>query len=148
MSSQPPAPAATRSRAGRYLFLFLLGLAVGAVAAVMGLRALQARSDPFPGALMHVLAHQSGQLRDASKANRCTASDTLPRLQSLRALSNDLESAFPGLASDARFGEAASGLRASLDQALLVPPTDCAQLALVNQSIGDGCKACHRDFKN
>ena len=148
MSSQPTAAPRPRSHAGRYLFLFLLGLAVGAVASVMGLRALQARADPFPDALMHVLAHQSGQLREAAKANRCAASDTLPRLQTLRMLSNDLEPAFPGLASDARFGEAASGLRASLDQALAAPPTDCAQLAAVNQAVGDGCKACHRDFKN
>ena len=114
----------------------------------MGLRALQARSDPFPDALMNVLAHQAGQLGEAAKANRCTINDTLPRLQTLRSLSSDLESAFPGLATDARFGDAASGLRATLDQALAAAPADCSQLATVNQAIGDGCKACHRDFKN
>ena len=145
MSSQATAP---RSYAGRYLFLFLLGLVVGIIAAVMGLRAWQARIDPFPDALMHVMAHQTGNLAEAAKANRCTDNDTLPRLQSLRALSNDLEAAFPGLASDSRFGDAASGLRATLDGALASPPADCAQLAKVNQSIGDGCKACHRDFRN
>ena len=147
MSSQPTAKPA-RSFATRYLFLFLLGLVVGGVGAVMGLRALQARSDPFPDALMNVLAHQAGQLGEAAKANRCTINDTLPRLQTLRSLSSDLESAFPGLATDARFGDAASGLRASLDQALAAAPADCSQLATVNQAIGDGCKACHRDFKN
>lgn len=149
MSSQPAEPAAPkpRSYAGRYLFLFLLGLVIGAVAAVMGLRALQARADPFPDALMNVLAHQSGQLRDAAKANRCTTSDTLPRLQTLRALSNDLEAAFPGLATDQRFGQAASGLRAKLDEALANPPADCAQLTATTQDIGAGCKACHQDFR-
>ena len=147
MSSQPTAKPA-RSFATRYLFLFLLGLVVGGVGAVMGLRALQARSDPFPDALMNVLAHQAGQLGEAAKANRCTINDTLPRLQTLRSLSSDLESAFPGLATDARFGDAASGLRATLDQALAAAPADCSQLATVNQAIGDGCKACHRDFKN
>ena len=147
MSSQPTATR-PRSSAGRYLFLFLLGLVVGGVGAVMGLRALQARSDPFPDALMNVLAHQAGQLGEAAKANRCTINDTLPRLQTLRSLSSDLESAFPGLATDARFGDAASWLRATLDQALAAAPADCSQLATVNQAIGDGCKACHRDFKN
>ena len=39
-------------------------------------------------------------------------------------------------------------LRATLDQALAAAPADCSQLATVNQAIGDGCKACHRDFKN
>lgn len=142
-------PQETRAKgnAGRYLFLFLLGLVVGAVAAVMLLRALQARTDPFPEALMNVMAHQSGQLRDAAKANRCTASDALPRLQSLRALSNDVEAAFPGLRDDARFNEAASNLRATLDEALAAPPADCAQLAAVNERVGQGCKDCHRDFR-
>lgn len=144
MASQQPN---RRSNAGRYLFLFLLGLVIGAVAAVMLLRALQARADPFPDALMNVMAHQSGALRDAAKANRCTGNDTLPRLQSLRALANDIEPAFPGLTDDARFGTAASGLRAVLDEALAAPPQDCAQLAAVNERVGEGCKACHRDFR-
>ncbi len=143
MASQPPRP----GNAGRYLFLFLFGLVVGAVAAVMLLRALQARADPFPDALMNVMAHQSGALRDAAKANRCSTSDSMPRLQSLRVLTNDLEPAFPGLTDDARFGVAASGLRAVLDEALAAPPQDCAQLAAVNERIGEGCKACHRDFR-
>ena len=135
------------SNAGRYLFLFLLGLVVGVVAAVMLMRALQARTDPFPDALMNVMAHQSGAMRDAAKANRCTSSDALPRLQSLRALANDIEPAFPGLADDTRFGTAAGGLRAVLDEALANPPQDCAQLAAVNERVGEGCKACHTDFR-
>ncbi|AKC87817.1 hypothetical protein [Pseudoxanthomonas suwonensis] len=144
MASQEPR---RPSHAGRYLFLFLLGLLVGAVCAVMALRALQARMDPFPEALMNVMQRQSVELRNSAKANRCTGSDTLPRLQSLRALSNDIEAAFPGLRDDARFGTAASGLRATLDQALASPPADCAQLAAVNERIGEDCKACHRDFR-
>ncbi|KAF1697754.1 hypothetical protein [Pseudoxanthomonas koreensis] len=144
MASQEPR---RPSNAGRYLFLFLLGLVVGAIAAVMGLRALQARADPFPDALMNVMAHQGGALRNAAKANRCSTSDSLPRLHSLRALANDLEPAFPGLTDDTRFGTAASGLRAVLDEALATPPQDCAQLATLNERIGEGCKACHRDFR-
>ena len=144
MASQPPR---RPGNAGRYLFLFLLGLVIGVVCAVMALRALQARRDPFPEALMNVMAHQSGALRDSAKASRCTTNDTLPRLQSLRALSNDIESGFPGLRDDARFAAAASGLRAELDKALAAPPADCTQLAAVNERIGEGCKACHRDFR-
>ena len=132
---------------GRYLFLFLLGLGVGAICTVMALRALQARTDPFPDALMQVMARQSGELDRSAKANRCTLSDTLPRLQSLRALSNDIEAAFPGLRDDTRFGGAASGLRATLDQALAAPPADCKQLGSLAQRIGEDCKACHRDFR-
>ncbi|MFO7340047.1 MAG: hypothetical protein C0P65_009525 [Lysobacteraceae bacterium] len=142
-----PEAARRPSSASRYLVVFVVGLVVGVVAAVMLLRALQARTDPFPEALMQVMARQSGQLRDAAQANRCTTADTLPRLQTLRLLANDLEPAFPGLRDDARFAGAASGMRATLDQALAAPPADCAQLNDTVKRIGEGCKACHADFR-
>ena len=47
-----------------------------------------------------------------------------------------------------RFGSAASTLRATLDQALATPPADCAALAALNQQVGDGCKACHQEFRS
>ncbi len=143
--ASPPPP--RTGNAGRYLFLFLVGLVIGAVCAVMALRALQARSDPFPDALMQVMARQSAELGKSAKANRCAVSDSLPRLQSLRAMSNDIEMAFPGLKDDSRFAAAASGLRATLDETLSAPPADCAQLAAASERIGEDCKACHRDFR-
>jgi len=143
MSSQPRRPSA----AYRYLFMALLGLLVGIVATVMLMRALQARQDPFPHSLMQVMAKQADLLAQSQKANRCTVSDALPRLQSLRALSNDLELAFPSLRDDRRFATHARELRAGLDQALASPPGNCAALATVNARIGEGCKACHQDFR-
>ena len=135
------------SPAARYLVVFLVGLLAGVVCAVMLLRALQARMDPYPDALMQVMARQSAELQGAAKANRCTPSDSLPRLHALRAVANDVENAFPGLRDDQRFAAAASGLRATLDQALAAPPADCAQLTAAVERVGEGCKACHRDFR-
>lgn len=144
MSSPPKPPP---SHAYRYLFMALLGLLVGVVATVMLARALQARRDPFPDSLMHVMAKQTELLAASQARNRCTASDALPRLQSLRALSNDLETAFPGLKDDRRFIQHAGGLRAGLDQALAAVPADCAALRSVNTRIGEACQACHQDFR-
>lgn len=135
------------SAAARYLVVLVIGLVAGAICSVMLLRALQARQDPFPDALMQVMGRQSSELRKAAEANRCTASDALPRLQSLRAMANDVETAFPGLRDDTRFATAASGLRATLDTALAAPPQDCAQLTAVVERVGEDCKACHRDFR-
>ena len=135
------------SAASRYLFVLIAGLILGIIATVMVLRAWEARQDPFPSALMTVMAKQSGQLRDAQQQNRCTLADSLPRLQALRALTNDIDAAFPGMKDDARFQQHASSLRAVLNDALASPPTDCEGLAQVNQSIGENCKACHQDFK-
>src|SRR5690606_32226121 len=94
------------SAAGRYFFMFLLGLALGVVAVVMLLRALEGRKtwqDRYPHAAMHLLSAHMAQLRGKIEANRCNPTDVLPHLQSIRSLGNDFEPAFPGLADDRRF---------------------------------------------
>ena len=98
MASQPETK--KPSAASRYLFLFLIGLVVGAICTVMAMRALQARQDPFPDSVMQVMAKHSGQLADKVKQNRCAATDTIPHVRTLRAMANDLEMAFPGIADD------------------------------------------------
>ncbi len=143
MASQPARP----SNASRYFFLFLIGLVMGAVLTVMALRALQARKDPFPDSVMHVMQKQTGLLARNAEESRCAVTDTLPRLQSLRAISNDLELAFPGEAEDQRFVGHASQLRAILNTAIAAPPADCAALGATAQKVGEACKACHQDFR-
>lgn len=147
MASETPVPA-KKSNASRYLFLFLLGLVVGVVATVFALRAIQARQDPFPDSVMHVMAKQMDMLGATVKSNRCAATDTVPYLRTLRAVSNDLEVAFPGLAEDQRFGTHASDFRGKLDAALSMPPTDCATATETAKQVGAACKACHQDFRN
>lgn len=143
-----PDPATKKSSAGRYLFLLLLGLAVGAVATVMVLRALEARKDHFPGALMEVQGWHMGQLKSAMEQNRCSASDVVPHLQALRMTANDLEPAFPDLRDDERFKSAAAAMRGAVDKAINAPPLSCESLAGTMKAVGDTCKGCHRDFKN
>ncbi len=144
-----PAPTTTRtpSKASRHLFVLVAGLVIGVIATVMAMRAIQARQDHFPDSLMTVMAKQAQLLGDSQKQNRCSISDTAPRLQTLRALANDLEVAFPGLRDDERFQSHASRFRATLNDALAKPPADCASLAAVAQKVGSDCKACHQDFK-
>jgi hypothetical protein len=136
------------SNASRYLFLFLIGLAVGAVGAVMAMRALDARSDHFPGSVMEVMAWHVDRLKTSTQQNRCSATDTLPHLQTLRAMANDIEPAFGDLRDDQRFAQHASDLRASLDTALANPPLNCAGVGTTLGKIGDTCKGCHQEFRN
>ena len=136
------------SNASRYFFLFLIGLVIGAMLTVMSLRAIQARQDPFPESAMHVMQKQADLLQQNAKQSRCAVTDTLPRLQSLRAISNDLELAFPGEAEDQRFIDHASKLRATLNVAIGAPPADCASLGATVQKLGEACKACHQDFRS
>lgn len=136
------------SNASRYLFLFLIGLAVGILGTVMAMRAIDARQDHFPGSVMEVQAWHMAQLKAATQQNRCAATDTLPHLQALRTMADDIEPAFADLQDDARFTKAASQLRAALDQARANPPLNCAGVERAMQDIGGACKACHQDFRN
>lgn len=144
-----PAESAPRkpSAAGRYVFVLLLGLVLGAVGTVMVLRALEARADHFPDSLMHVQQWHMGRLKAAVEGNRCAATDVLPHLQTLRALGNDLEAGFPDLADDRRFKDHASKYRGALDAALAAPPLNCAGAGTTLQELGQACKACHQDFR-
>ena len=105
MNASPPRPP---SSAYRYLFVLALGLLIGLIATVMVGRALQARRDPFPDSLMQVMQRQSQLLQQAQQQNRCSLADSVPRLQTLRLLSNDLDLAFPGLKDSAQFQQHAS----------------------------------------
>ena len=146
MSSQPAKP----SNAPRYLFLFLLGLVIGIIGVVMVLRAIEGRKtwqDRFPEATMHVLDAHVQQLRAATAANRCNATDVLPHLQALRTTANDLDAAFPELADDQRFQAASAAMRAATDKAVSNPPLSCEGIGATMKSLGEGCKGCHQDFK-
>lgn len=147
MSDPNPGPAARKSLATRYLFLFLLGLALGAIGVVMAMRAWDARRDHFHDSVMHVQQWHLSRIGDAVKQNRCAATDTLPHLKALRVMSDDLENAFPDLADDQRFADAASKLRGTLDTALSAPPLNCQAVATLSKDIGAACKACHQDFR-
>lgn len=149
--SDPDAATSATPRNGngsRYLFLFLLGLVIGIVATVMAVRALNARKDHFPESVMHVQQWHLGQLKGNIEQNRCVPIDTLPHLQALRTMVNDIEPAFPGLRDDKRFTEHAGNLRGSLDGALASPPLGCEGVTKLVADVGKDCKACHQDFRN
>lgn len=136
-----------KTQAGRYLFLFLLGLVIGVVAAVMALRAIDARKDHFPESVMQVQAWHLGRLDNAAEQSRCSATDTLHDLQVLRAMVDDIEPAFPELSDNKRFVRHASQLRAALNDVLASPPRNCQALDKAIARIGEACKACHQDFR-
>ncbi len=134
--------------AARYFFLFLIGLAVGAIGTVMAMRAIDARKDHFPQSVMQVQQWHLGQLKQNLEQNRCNATDTLPHLLALRAMADDIEPAFGELRDDQRFGKSASQLRATLDAARASPPLNCAGVGATLKDIGEACKACHQDYRN
>ena len=149
MSTTPEQARPASNAFKRYFFVLLIGLVLGAIATVMLTRTLDSRKtwkDRWPHATMHAMNAHMSQLEEKAKQNRCAATDILPDLQVLRALTNDLEPAFPGLADDERFGKHASDMRSIFDGALASPPLNCEGLNVTLTKAGDNCKACHRDF--
>lgn len=143
-SPAPPNLSPRRSNASRYLFMTLLGLVVGAIATVMVMRTLQQRQDPYPMAVMHVMSAHMGQLKQNVAQNRCAATDTLPHLQTLRLVSNDIETAFVDMKDDAQFAKHASNLRAVLDASLASPPLNCQGVQALMAKTGESCESCHK----
>lgn len=147
MSTTPDQAKPGSSAFGRYFFVFLLGLVLGAIAVVMIMRALNERRDHFPDSVMHVQEWHLKQLGAKAVENRCNATDVIPHLKGLRTMADDLERAFPGLSDDERFSKQASGMRATLDNALSAPPINCEGVNAVAAKIGESCKGCHQDFR-
>lgn len=147
----PNAPTSSTARRGngsRYLFMALLGLVVGVVASVMVMRAIEQRKDPYPHAVMHVMAAHMRALKDDVAQNRCAATDVLPHLQAVRLLANDIEPAFKDLRDDAKFTKHASDLRAAADASLASPPLNCPGVQAATAKVGEACEACHREYDN
>lgn len=139
----PPNAPARRGNGTRYLFMALLGLVVGAVGAVSVMSAWQKRQDPYPHAVMHVMAAHMHALKDSVAQNRCAATDVIPHLQAVRLLSNDIEPAFKEMQGDEKFAKLASDLRARADASLATPPLNCPGVQAAAAKLGEACENCH-----
>ena len=128
----------------RYAVLFVLGLLIGAALATVAMKRVH-EANAYPHGTMALLRAQMGALDRSVKANRCSTADLLPRLQTLRAVANDIEPAFEE--DDEAFVKHASALRRAADAALSTPPANCAAASATLDRINETCSACHRDFK-
>ena len=128
----------------RAALLIVLGLAIGIVGTVFAMNALSQR-NPFPHAVMAVMAHHSGELRNAIKAQRCEAASNKEHLERMLSTSADIVPAFPGV--DQAFADEAAQLHTHLQAATQSAPTDCAALAAALKPVGDACQSCHQKYR-
>ena len=131
----------------RYAILLVLGLAIGIIGTVMTMNALNNKPDHPRSAMEMIDFHMDGLEKNVDD-NRCAVTDNLPHLQTMRALSNDLEPVFLPTGNDADFKLKASSFRAALDTAIAAPPTDCAAVKASMQKVGHECKSCHNEFRH
>ncbi|MGQ0800472.1 MAG: hypothetical protein ACT4NL_10215 [Pseudomarimonas sp.] len=130
----------------RYVIVLLIGALIGSMLTMITLNSLrQARA--VPDGVMAVMGYQMNLLRTDITAERCDAA--APHFQTLLGVAGAIEPVFlPSGGDDVLFKRYAEQLRSRLDEALKVNTTDCRTLTEQVGRVGDGCKACHRDFKN
>jgi hypothetical protein len=131
----------------RSLILALIAFVLGIVGTLITVNALN-RGTAYPNGVMRVMGAQMGALGRSVKANRCAPTDTIPRLQTLRYVANDIEPAFVDLQEDPQFARYAGDLRAAADAALMTPPASCAATEAAVAKIDQACDSCHRDYKD
>lgn len=129
----------------RALILMVLGLVIGVFATVFTMNALQQRRDPFPEAVMNVMAHHTGALSHSVKSQRCDAVQNREHLLRLQMTANDISAAFAG--AEPGFMDAAGKLRGALRDAVTAAPADCAALAAAIKPVGAACKSCHDQYR-
>lgn len=129
----------------RIALSILLGLVIGIIGTAMALNAINQRTA-FPRGVMAVMQHHLGSLRQATRDGRCGIEDSQRRLQSLRALVDDVGPAFPGV-TDPVFADYTANLRKQVDAGLAAVPADCPSLEALVGEIGGRCSACHRDYR-
>ncbi|MCB1554125.1 MAG: hypothetical protein KDJ14_09995 [Xanthomonadales bacterium] len=129
----------------RALLWILLGLVIGAFAAISVANALQAGSAVHKG-VMHLMKYHVGEARKVLTADSCKAAPT-GHFEALAILSRDISPVYQPIGErDELFGQYAEKL-VSVTASAPGAAQDCAtgkeQLGLINER----CSACHRDFK-
>lgn len=124
----------------------LLGLLIGSVATVSTLNALRP-ATAYPRGVMALLQHHLGEARSQATAGRCDA-QLAAHVEALAVLSRDIRPAFPPLGeADEHFVRYADQFRSAAETAHGSALADCAVAVEQIGKMGDGCKACHRDYK-
>jgi hypothetical protein len=131
----------------RSVLLLILGLAVGALAAVKVNNVLHMRSA-YPDGVMSVMQHHLGTLAQSMRQGKCPANATQWHLQRLKAMQPDIVPAFAGdVGRKPDFRKHAQKLDAAIDAALASAPADCPALNKAVSNIGGACKSCHEVYR-
>lgn len=128
------------------LLWILLGLVVGAFGMLSAINALRP-ATAFPKGVMALFQHHLGAARDQVSAGTCDAK-LAAHVEALAVIARDVRPAFlPIGEGDEQFGRYADQLLGTAQQALTQDLSNCTVAAEQVGLIGDGCKACHREFK-
>jgi hypothetical protein len=130
----------------RAIAFILLGLLIGAMATVSVLNALRP-ATAFPKGVMALLQHHLCAAREIAGGPQCSTG-MAEHLEAIAVLARDIKPAFLPIGDqEASFVRYADDFRAAAEAARGARFADCKAATEALGTIGDGCKACHRDFK-
>jgi hypothetical protein len=130
----------------RYLLCLIGGVLLGGMLALSVANALQ-RRNAWPRAVMNVMQHELGSLRDAAPGGPCGDGAAQSSLAHLNLLSGDIQRALlaPGT-KDAVFVRYANDLHETIVKAQGAG-ADCPRQSAAVTEISNACDACHRDYR-
>ncbi len=128
----------------RAVILIIIGLVVGAFATHMLERTVNAR-HAYPRAVMHLMGHHFGAMKNSVKNKQCDAGATAGHLETMYVVSRDIGPAFG--TDDTHFNDLAARLHTSLDKASRNPPASCEALAATLDDVGQHCSDCHMEYR-
>lgn len=129
----------------RALGWILLGLLVGALAALSAANALQAAGALNRG-VMNMMKYHLGEARKVLTAEQCSQPPT-QHFEALAVLGRDVGPIYLPIGErDELFDQYTKDL-VEATAAAAAGNSDCAQASERLALIGDACQACHRDFK-
>lgn len=128
----------------RAALLIALGLVIGILGTAFTISALHQRT-PMPRAVMTLMGHHMGQLKQAIKADRCDAQVVDGHLARLQSTALDIPDAFKG--AEKPFLDASDKLQGALQTAIAAPHGSCAALTAAIKPVGDACSSCHQQFR-
>jgi len=131
----------------RSILLLVLGLVVGALAAVKVSNVLNLR-DAYPRGVMFVMQHHLGTLAYSMREGKCPAAATQMHLDRIKAMQPEILQAFAGnLAAKPDFRKHKQKLSDAVDAAIAAAPADCPALRKQVSQIGGACKSCHEVYR-
>lgn len=131
----------------KYLLILLIGVFAGGSMALFYAN-LDRAQGAYPRGVMAAMQHHYKALQSGLREPQCPPQRSLPSLQRLRTISDEVAPAFiqarqPG----PDFEQRHAGLLTALDAAIAAPPADCVALNALTQDIGDRCDSCHAAFR-
>ena len=130
----------------RSLILFVLGIAIGAIAAFQ-VGSVWRQRDAYPRGVMAVMQHHLGALHQEVVGNQCTIVQSALHLDWLQRMAGAIPGAFPQYGHDEHFQNFVHRLQGEIRTTQSPPPGECAALEPRIRAIGGACEACHAEYR-